>query len=146
MTSSVRAFTLIEVLLSVAAIAAIAGISVPIYQSFQVRNDLDIAATTLAESCRRAAVLAQASDGDASWGVRVQTGSITLFKGTIYAGRDTSLDELFAVPTSIVSSGLSEIVFAKFTGMPIATGVTTFISPANESRTITINAKGMVDY
>ena len=60
--------------------------------------------------------------------------------------RDTSLDELFAVPTSIVSSGLSEIVFAKFTGMPIATGVTTFISPANESRTITINAKGMVDY
>ena len=141
-----RAFTLIEVLLSVAAIAAIAGMSAPIYQSFQVRNDLDIAATTMAQSFRRAAVLAEASDGDTSWGVRVQSGSITLFKGASYAARDTTLDEIFAVPTSITPSGTSEIVFAKFTGLPTATGTTTLTSSTNEIRTITINAKGMVSY
>ncbi|KKT34575.1 MAG: hypothetical protein UW24_C0026G0001, partial [Parcubacteria group bacterium GW2011_GWA2_44_12] len=33
-------FTLIEVLLSITAIAIIAGISIPVYQSFQNRNDL----------------------------------------------------------------------------------------------------------
>lgn len=146
MTSSMRAFTLLEVMLSLAAIAVIAGISLPVYQSFQVRNDMDIAATTIAQSCRRAAVLAQASDGDTSWGVRIQSGSITLFKGANYAARDATFDEFFSMPTSITPSGLSEIVFAKFTGMPTATGTTTLTSSINENRTISINAKGMVSY
>jgi len=146
MTSSMRAFTLLEVMLSLAAIAVIAGISLPVYQSFQVRNDMDIAATTIAQSCRRAAVLAQASDGDTSWGVRIQSGSITLFKGASYVTRDATFDEFFSMPTSITPSGLSEIVFAKFTGMPTATGTTTLTSSINENRTISINAKGMVSY
>lgn len=146
MTSSMRAFTVLEVMLSLAAIAVIAGIALPIYQSFQVRNDMDIAATTIAQSCRRAAVLAQASDGDMSWGVRMQSGSITLFKGASYATRDAAFDEFFAVPTSITPSGLSEIVFAKFTGIPTATGTTTLTSSTNETRTITLNAKGTVSY
>ncbi|QQS15534.1 MAG: hypothetical protein IPK84_04165 [Candidatus Moraniibacteriota bacterium] len=146
MRSSAHAFTLLEVMLSLAAMAAIAGISVPIYQSFQVRNDLDIAATTIAESYRRATVLAQASDGDASWGVRIQSGGVTLFKGASYAARDASFDEFFPVPTGIVPSGMSEAIFAKFTGMPMATGTVTLTSSANETRTITINTKGMVDY
>lgn len=143
---SSRGFTLLEVLLSLATIAGIAGISMPIYQSFQVRNDLDIAATTMAQSFRRAQVLAKASDGDASWGVHIQSGSITLFKGTSFAARDTTLDEIFVVPTSITPSGVSEIVFAKFTGLPTATGTTTLTSSINETRTITINGKGMVSY
>ncbi|QQR77648.1 MAG: prepilin-type N-terminal cleavage/methylation domain-containing protein [Candidatus Moraniibacteriota bacterium] len=146
MRSSVRAFTLLEVLLSVAALAVIAGISLPIYQSFQVRNDLDIAATTVAQSCRRATVLAQASDGDTNWGVHIQPGSIVLFRGTSYVARNATFDEIFAMPTSIVSSGMSDVVFAKFTGMPTTTGTTTLTSSTNETRTITINAKGMVNF
>lgn len=102
MTSSMRAFTLLEVMLSLAAIAVIAGISLPVYQSFQVRNDM--------------------------------------------AARDATFDEFFSMPTSITPSGLSEIVFAKFTGMPTAIGATTLTSSINENRTISINAKGMVSY
>lgn len=146
MRSSVRAFTLLEVLLSVAALTVIAGISLPIYQSFQVRNDLDIAATTVAQSCRRAAVLAQASDGDTNWGVHIQPGSIVLFQGTIYAVRNETFDEIFTMPTSIMPSGMSDVVFEKFTGMPMTTGTTTLTSSTNETRTITINAKGMVNF
>lgn len=133
-------------LLSISLITIIAGISVPVYQSFQVRNDLDIATTTLAQSLRRAEVLAQAVDGDISWGVSIQSGNITLFKGTSYAARDTALDEVFDVPTSIAPSGVSEIVFAKFTGLPTSTGTITLTSNINETRAITINAKGMVSY
>lgn len=146
MRSSVRAFTLLEVLLSVAALTVIAGISLPIYQSFQVRNDLDIAATTVAQSCRRAEVLAQASDGDTNWGVHIQPGSIVLFQGTIYAVRNETFDEIFTMPTSVVPSGMSDVVFEKFTGMPMTTGTTTLTSSTNETRTITINAKGMVNF
>lgn len=133
-------------LLSIALITVIAGMSVPIYQSFQVRNDLDIAAVTTAQTLRRAEALAQAVDGDISWGVNIQSGSVTLFKGTSYAARDTAFDEVFDVPTSITPSGLSEIVFTKFTGLPASTGTITLTSNINETRSITINAKGMVSY
>lgn len=138
--------TLIEVLLSIAAITIIAGISVPIYQSFQVRNDLDIAATTVAQTLRRAQVLSQAVDGDTDWGILVRSGSITIFKGTSYAARDNSLDEVFEVPTSITPSGVQEIVFSEFTGLPQPTGTITLTSNANETRDITINSKGTVSY
>ena len=52
-----RGFTMIEVMLSLAIIAVLAGISTPIYQSFQVRNDLDIAAVTIAQSIDRKSVV-----------------------------------------------------------------------------------------
>lgn len=141
-----KGFTLLEVLLSIASIVAIAAISIPVYQSFQVRNDLNIAATTIAQSLRRAQIISQASDGDATSGVRVQSGSITIFRGASYVSRDNTYDEIFEMPTSITPSVNFEIVFAKFSGLPMSTGSLTLTSNANETRTITINAKGMVNY
>ncbi len=142
-----KGFTLLEVLLSAALITIIAGFSFPIYQSFQVRNDIDIAQTTAGQTLRRAQILSQSVDGDISWGVKIQSGSIVLFKGANYAGRDVNFDEIFILPSSIVPSGLTEIVFAKFTGLPSLTGTATLTaSQINETRTITINGKGTVGY
>lgn len=141
-----KGFTLIEIILSLATITVIAGISLPIYESFQVRSDLDIATVTIVQSIRQAQILAQASDRDTSWGIHVQNGSITLFKGTGYATRDTSFDELFDMPTSITASGMTEIVCVKFSGLPQTIGTLTLTSNTNETRTITINAQGMVSY
>jgi len=139
-------FTLLEILLSIAIIAIIAGIGIPIYQSFQVRNDIDIAAAAYVQNLHRAQALSQAVDGDTSWGVYAVSGSITLFKGTSYAARDITYDEIFNVSNSIVLSGISEIVFSKFTGLPQTTGTIILTSINNENRNITINAKGMVNY
>ena len=139
-------FTLLEVLLSIAAITIIAGIGVPVYQSFQNRNDLDIAAVSFAQTARRAQTLAQAVDGDTSWGIKAQSGSITLFKGASYSGRDTSYDETFTMPSSIIVSGTQEFVFAKFTGLPQTTGTLTLTSVNSEARSITVNGKGMAGY
>ena len=141
-----KGFTLIEMLLSVSVIAILAGISVPVYQSFQNRNDLDIAVTSVGESLRRAEVLAQSVDGDTSWGVHLETGSIVLFKGVSYATRDVNFDETFDVPTSINPTGISEVVFAKFTGLPNVSGTITLTSNINETRNISINSRGMVDF
>lgn len=139
-------FTLTEVLLSVAAIAIVGGTAIPVFLSFQVRNDLDIAAVEIVQTLRRAQVLAQAVDGDISWGVFAQGGSITLFKGASYAARDIDFDEVFEAPASIVPSGVSEIVFTKFSGMPQSSGTIILISSNNETRNIVINQKGMVNY
>jgi prepilin-type N-terminal cleavage/methylation domain-containing protein len=141
-------FTLIEIILSLATIGIIAGISIPVYQSFQVRNDLDIATVEIAQSARRAQILSQAVDGDTSWGVKIQSAStsISIFKGVSYSARDLTFDEIFYLPPSITVSGLSEIVFGKFTGLPVVTGTTTLTSNTNETRNITINAKGTINY
>ncbi len=141
-----KGFTILEVLLSIATITIIAGIIIPVYESFQVRNDLDIAAVEIAQSLRRSQALSQAVDGDISWGIKIQSGSIVVFKGASYATRDATFDELFDMPTSITPSGVSEVVFAKFTGLPQTTGTITLTSNANETRNIIINAKGMVSY
>jgi len=45
-----RGFTLPELLLSVAIIGALAGLSLPVYRSLMMKNDLDIAANTVAPS------------------------------------------------------------------------------------------------
>ena len=139
-------FTLVEVLLSIAAIAIISGLSMPVYQSFQVKDDLDIAVTTIAQGLRRAQALSRASEEDSTWGLKINSGSITLFKGTAFALRDTSFDEIFNVPTSISSSGLGEIVFDKLSGEPQTVGTINLGSTTAESTSITINGKGMVDY
>lgn len=141
-----KGFTLIELLLSAALIALLAGLSAPVYQSFRTRNDLDIAQNTAGQTLRRAQILSQAVDGDSSWGVKIQNGSIVLFKGENYAARDASFDEIFNVPSVIVPSGLTEIVFAKFSGLPQPAGTASLTAPTGEIKTITINEKGTILY
>lgn len=141
-----RGFSLIEVLLSVAIIGMLAGLSLPIYQSFQNRNELDIATQSLASALRRAQIYTRGVSGDSQWGVRVQSASITLFKGTSFAGRDTAFDEITTIPSNIVIGGDPEVVFAKLSGKPDAAGSTTLTGLNNEARTVTINAEGMVSY
>lgn len=139
-------FTLLEILLVLAMISIISGFSIPVYQTFQVKNDLDISANTVASSFRRAQVLAEASDGDSQWGVKVLSGSITLFQGASYAARTSAFDEVFTVPTSIVPTGLSEVVFDRLTGQALSTGTVTMTATTGQVRTIAITAKGTVTY
>lgn len=139
-------FTLLEVLLSITAISIIAGIGIPVYQSFQNRNELSIAATTFAQTMRRAQVLSQAVDGDTTWGVHVANGSITLFRGASYVARNGTYDEVTTMPTSITTSGVQDYVFSKLTGDPQAIGTLTLTSSNNEVITLTTNEKGMVAY
>lgn len=141
-----KAFTLIEILLSIAVLAVIFTFSASVYQMLQNRNDLDIAVNTVAQSYKRAQLLAQAVDGDSSWGVKVQTGQIVIFQGTDYAGRNQNFDENFEMPTGITAEGGTETVFKKFTGFPQTTGELTLTSLNNETRTVTLNAKGIADY
>ena len=142
-----RGFSLIEMLLSVTIISMLVGLSLPIYQSYQTRNDLVVTSEGIASMLRRAQTYAQGMNGNSQWGVRVQSGSAVLFKGTSYAARDAAFDESMTIPTTFIVSGLSDILFSKLYALPSATGsITLTNSTNNETRTVTINGKGMVSY
>jgi len=140
------AFTLLEVLLSVAIVGVLTAISIPISLTLQIRNDVDVATSIAVQDLRRAQVLAQAIDGDNTWGVRTQAGSITLFKGASYGDRDSDFDEIFELSSSITPSGFQEVVFAKLTGYPQTTGTLTLTTSTGDVRNISVNAKGTISY
>ena len=66
-------FSLLEVLLSVTLIGVIGAFGAPLYLRLQVKNDLDLAAVSVAQSWRRAQVLTQVVEGDSVWGVRSES-------------------------------------------------------------------------
>ncbi len=138
-------FSLLELLLSVAVISLLTGLSLPVYRTLIKKNDLDITANTIASSLRRAQVLSQAVDGDTTWGIKIQSGDITLFKGASYTDRDTNFDETFEVPTTISAGGTTEVVFTKFTGFPQTIG-TINLTTESDSRSVSINEKGTITY
>ncbi len=139
-------FTLIEVLLSVAIIAMLVGVSLPIYETYARRNDLDLTVQGTAAMLRRAATYARAMNKDSIWSVKVEPTKLTLFQGATFVSRDTANDEVIQIPGSVVPSGVSEIQFAKLSATPNTTGSITLTSSTNDVRTVTINAKGSVDY
>jgi prepilin-type N-terminal cleavage/methylation domain-containing protein len=139
-------FTLIEVLLSVAIIGMLVGISLPVYESFSRRNDLDVTAQGVVSLLRRAESYSRAVKTDAVWSVEIQTSSATLFQGASFASRNTAYDETVAIPSSITPSGLTEVQFSKFNAAPNTTGTVTLLSNTNDTRVIAINAEGMVSY
>lgn len=138
--------TLMELAMTIALLAIIAGVSIPVVRQFQVKNDLDIAVQTVVQSLRRAQTLAVAQEAGASWGLSVQTGTITVFSGDSYASRNTTKDEVTETSPAIIPSGDTEIVFAQFTGDLASNKSMTLTSSTNEIRTITINTKGTITY
>ncbi|MBI2444722.1 MAG: prepilin-type N-terminal cleavage/methylation domain-containing protein [Candidatus Magasanikbacteria bacterium] len=148
MTSPPRArgFSLVELMLTVALIALLAGITLPVYRSYQTNSDRQRVAASLASRLRRAQTLATAVAGDSSWGVAVATGTITVFKGVDYANREAAFDEITDLPRQLTFSGLSEVVFARFSGAPLTTGEIRLTSSDGGAVSLTINSQGMISY
>ncbi len=143
--SKARGFTLLEVLLAVALMGMIAAFSSPLFLSLQSRSSLNSALSAAAPALRRAQALAQGSHGDSPWGVYAQQGRLTVFQGQSYAERNAALDEVIELSPAILASGLTEAVFAKFSGLPHAEGVLT-LSDHGQSATVAITAQGAIHF
>lgn len=141
-----NAFTLVEILLIMALIALIAAFSVPLFNTFQTGSDIKVAADIVAQSLKRAESLAESGENDSNWGVHIATGTITVFNGNTYATRDTTFDDLFTISTDITATGLTDIVYTKFTGEPQSTGNIVLTADSGEVWTINLNSKGTVSY
>lgn len=142
-----RGFTLIELLLSVSILTLIAGVSLPVVMSFKNRHDIVVETQSVAEALRRAQQYSATGRGDDTWGVNFQSGIVTVFKGASYAARDTAYDEVDTFPDSLTLSYIGDVVYTKLYGVPSVSGVQTITSQVSgETKNVTLNAKGMVDY
>lgn len=135
-----------EILLSVALIGILTGVSIPIYLSFQTKNDVDITTNTLISALNQAKVRSQAGEGDDQWGVKVDADQLTLFKGGNYSARDSSFDEVYIIKGNISFQDTPEIVFERRSGELSTSYSITIAGPFSESRTVTVNEKGTIDY
>jgi type II secretory pathway pseudopilin PulG len=139
------AFSLIEVILTMAIFLAIAGLSAPLAFNAFYKNELQGASGQYAQSLRHASSLAKGMKADSNWGVYIDSGYILSFKGQSYLLRDTTFDSTTSIASTIIISGTKETVFSKESGLPLSSGTTTLVL-GSQTSTVYINGKGTVFY
>lgn len=137
-------FTLIELILVVAVISIVAASSTPIYSRFLLQNSVANTADQLIGSLRKAQIYSMMGRQGSSWSVNYSSNTLTLYKGSSFAGRDSSFDETFSINPNVSISGFTDINFARITGLPTPSGVTITTSSGNNQTTVTVNSQGVV--
>ncbi len=143
--NSKKAFTLLEVLLTVSILVLSAGVMSPIYFSAKNKEDLSSSVDMVVASLRRAQTLSIGGQHDTSWGVKILNGNIIIFSGNDFLSRNSALDEKILTNKNIIISGSNEFVFDKITGSTSDFG-NVILSLKSNSNTISVNKRGIVSY
>lgn len=139
-----RGFTLLETLLVLSILSALVFLTAPIGLTFYQTQALDEATLSTIETLRRAKFNAIFQRNDSAFGVKFMSDSYTLFQGDSYTSREENEDELFLLPADITTSGISEIVFSKMTGVPNSTGTIT-LTLGTRDESIIVDDPGVID-
>lgn len=141
-----RGITITEILLAFLILGILLAFSLPAGVRLLWQADFDTAVDDLLQTFRRAQALAQLGESDSAYGIYFSAGQYTLFKGSSYAGRDTSFDQIFDIPPGVTMNptfGGGDVVFSKLGGRPDETGSVTLTSE-ERSETIEINRLGRI--
>ena len=137
--------TFIEFLLTIAIIAILIALTIPLGISFYKTQQLDTTGEGVVQALRRAQLKAM-SQTDYSFGVYIgsgQTGQYILFRGSSYGNHDD--EEVFDIAKDISFNGLPEVVFSKLGGIPSTIGDIVLTSSVG-TRVININELGRINY
>jgi prepilin-type N-terminal cleavage/methylation domain-containing protein len=141
-------FTIIELLVSLALITVVVGLSVTGFQSFaryqQYDQETALLYTVLADTKADARV----SEGGESHGVKFFSDHIVVFSGTPYSGVDPDNETITfnnITLTHALTGGANEVIFSTLTGLPSATGTVSVTGiDYNSSQTIEITEAGVI--
>lgn len=139
-----KGFSLIEILLSIALMTLIFGLGVSVFIVMSNKNENQVAVNYFKNSLYQAQLKSVSIEEDDSWGVSVQNGLITVFKGSSFVSRDQSFDNNFEISEKIIISGEDEYVFSKNEGMLSGNYSTTF-SYNNDDIILNVNKYGVVN-
>lgn len=145
-------FTLIEILIVIAILSVLFGISIQIFSSMTKAQSLDKDVENVYSALLRARNQTINGESGSNYGIYFASSSVTSFRGTTYtpeaAGNEVFL---FANKTYISSTNLTggvvDMYFKKISGQPTATGTIVFKISTDSSlqKTILINGTGLVE-
>jgi len=138
-------FTLIELMITIALIAIFGGLGLFVSMDFYRRYSFYADQGALVSILRRAREYSLANIGSVPHGIRITDDQYILFQGTSYANRDSQYDEPIQKSPSILTQGISEIVFTPLSATSSTSGIIT-ISNSIQSRDIEINSEGRINW
>lgn len=145
-----KGFTIIELLLVIAMISLISALSVSFYARFITQNAVANTQDQLVGDFRKAQIYAMEGKLYSNWGVNFVSSTIVLYQGSSYATRNSALDENFSVNSNISISAMSDVNYARMTGVPtnggsaVTTLTITITGPNSTTKTVTMNSFGVV--
>ncbi len=150
-------FTFIEVIIVVLILSVLVAITVSDFVFWSKRIDVDNTTQEFANILRLAQNRTLSSEGSSQYGVYLNTTTsphqYVMFKGTSYATRDTSADQIYLLQQmleffNINLGGGNEIVFNKLTGASQQSGNLSIRSKLDTSqiKTVYIDSSGTVSF
>jgi len=143
--------TLTESIITIGILVILITISIPVFRLFQRNSDLNNSTEEVINTLRLAQNKTLASEGASQYGVDFDDTSsphrYTLFKGSDYASRDVSLDEIYRIPETVEIyeidlGGGNEVIFDRITGMTSQSGHVFLRLKTDMTKTKTIYVTG----
>lgn len=145
-----KALSMLEILIVIAIFMVIMGAATTQMVSFFFGNDLEVGTQQFTSTLRRANALASNQVNDSAWGVQFDesAGTYTLFSGTGYETRTTSLDQVLSLPASVsfssivLNGGGTGVVFDQGTGVTSQYGSIVLMAADEVKALVTVTILG----
>ncbi|MCK9578128.1 prepilin-type N-terminal cleavage/methylation domain-containing protein [bacterium] len=136
---NMRAFTMIELILSIALLAIVVGFSIPLFPQYG-RTNMQINSGLVVDSIRSAQFFSLSQKDDSDWCVYMKEGSILINKKNI----DEAFAKSIEISESISFSGINNICF-DYKGFPDKDGEI-ILNEGKNSKVFLLNKNGVLDY
>ncbi len=137
-----------ETLLTFAILGVMLALTFPLALTAYRQTEFWETRDLVIQTFRRARSLTLGAADDEPWGVKFEPGTITVFKGGGFGGRDPAVDEVFLVPAAVTWSGTDEIIFGQVSGIPLTAGPWETTMTFGDTGTVLfrVNEQGLPSY
>ena len=139
-----KGFSLLEVLISLAIMVILLGVTTPFVLHFYKRYQSSTERNLLVSLFREARTMSLAGHGSANHGVHIASGQYTLFEGVNYQTRIEAKDQTFPRNDNISITGPSDLIFTHLTGRTAS--VSFILTNATKTERIYVNKEGRIDW
>ena len=143
-------FSLVEGLIVVALTAVMALMVAPYLGTIVAKSDVSTSAASVVDALREAQSAAMSHKDGGKFGVHFQSGQFTYFATATYSAGDSgnvvhAFNGEVSITGTALTGGVSDIRFQNHRGTPDVTGTVTLQDSAGNTKTVSINAAGMID-
>ncbi len=139
-----KGFTAIELILVIGILAVILALGLPVAWNFYLGYQIEVERDNLVALLREARTLSMVNWNESDHGLYFDNNNFIVFEGSSFASRNAAQDRNIPRSPTVQVAGPSELIFGELSGRA-ATSKYTLTSGAR-SRTVDVNAEGMVDW